>query len=59
MNGEWSLEVLYKGYDDPAFEEDLKHLDERTVQIQELAAGLKDRSGKEAVLEVIKVRENF
>ena len=41
MNGEWSLEVLYKGYDDPAFEEDLKHLDERTVQIQELAAGLK------------------
>lgn len=59
MNGEWSLEVLYKGYDDPAFEEDLKHLDERTVQIQELAAGLKDRSGKEAVLEVIKVREEY
>ena len=59
MNGEWSLEVLYKGYDDPAFEEDLKHLDERTVQIQELAAGLKDRSGKEAVLEVIKAREEY
>ena len=59
MNGEWSLEVLYKGYDDPAFQEDLKHLDERTVQIQELAAGLKDRSGKEAVLEVIEAREQY
>ncbi|BBF41813.1 oligoendopeptidase F [Lachnospiraceae bacterium KM106-2] len=28
MNKEWSLDVLYKGYDDPAFIEDFKQLEE-------------------------------
>ena len=28
MNKEWSLDVLYKGYDDPKFQEDEKQLDE-------------------------------
>ena len=28
MNREWSLDVLYKGYDDPKFDADQKELDE-------------------------------
>ena len=65
MNGEWSLDVLYKGYDDPAFAEDMKRLDECIRQIKELAAELKESgtkkelSGKEAVLEVIRLEEEY
>ena len=65
MNGEWSLDVLYKGYDDPAFQEDIRRLDEYIARIKELAADLKEHGtlsgfdGKEAVLEVIRVEEEY
>lgn len=29
MNSEWSLDVLYKGFDDPKFSEDLTSLKRR------------------------------
>jgi len=59
MNGEWSLEVLYKSYEDPAFLEDIKKVDAYNAKIKETAAGLKDRSGKEAVLEIIELLEEY
>ena len=59
MNGEWSLDVLYKSYEDPAFLEDIKKVDAYNAKIREMAAGLKDRSGKEAVLEIIRMRFIF
>ncbi len=42
MNKEWSLDVLYKGYDDPKFQEDEKELDEL---IQEFVGFAEDLSG--------------
>lgn len=42
MNGEWSLEKLYKGFDDPAFAEDEKKLAEL---IEKLDAFSKDPQG--------------
>ena len=32
MKETWSLDVLYKGYDDPQFEADIKKLDELIAQ---------------------------
>ena len=42
MNKEWSLDVLYKGYDDPRFQEDEKQLDEL---IKEFVAFAEDLNG--------------
>ncbi|MBQ6217463.1 MAG: M3 family oligoendopeptidase [Erysipelotrichaceae bacterium] len=42
MNKEWSLDVLYKGYDDPKFQEDEKQLDEL---IKEFVAFAEDLNG--------------
>lgn len=46
MNSEWSLDILYKGYDDPDFAADMKKLDEaidRTNRFAEEIAGLPPR----------------
>lgn len=40
MNGEWSLDVLYKGYDDPKFAEDRAAFDAACARMNELAAAL-------------------
>lgn len=37
MKETWSLDVLYKGYDDPQFEADIKKLDELIAQCNTLA----------------------
>ena len=50
MNKEWSLDVLYKGYDDPKFAADEAKLDSL---IAEYSAFSKDLSGDPA--EVLKV----
>lgn len=40
MNKEWSLEVLYKGYDDPKFESDEKEVDKLIEEFSECAKNL-------------------
>ena len=40
MNKEWSLEKLYKGYDDPQFKADEQKLDELLKEIAEFTAYL-------------------
>lgn len=59
MNGEWSLDILYKGYDDPAFQDDLKRVDEYNAQFKELAGRLSGMSGKEAVLDIVEKLEQY
>lgn len=44
MNTEWSLEVLYKGIDDPAYEADIKKAEQK---IEELASYLKEVKSKD------------
>ena len=39
MKGYWNLDVLYRGYDDPRFDEDQKKLDEAIERFRRLADG--------------------
>ena len=53
MNSEWSLDVLYKGYDDPKFQADMARLDACCQQVGALAAGLSDKPKTAASVEEI------
>lgn len=44
MNTEWSLEILYKGIDDPAYEADIKKAEQK---IEEFASYLKEIESKD------------
>ncbi len=35
MNQEWSLDVLYHGYEDPKFDEDMKNLESKVAEMKE------------------------
>lgn len=59
MNGEWSLDALYLGYDDPAYQADIKKIDEYNAKVKEIAANLAERSGKAGVLEVVELLEDY
>lgn len=52
MNKEWSLEVLYKGYDDPKFESDEKEVDKLIEEFSECAKNL-DGDPKEVLKKAI------
>ena len=49
MNKEWSLDVLYKGYDDPKFEADEAELDRLIKEFTEFAEDLKGDPKEELV----------
>ena len=57
MNYEWSLDVLYKGYDDPKFAEDLAKLDEAIARTNRFADEIASMPPREALLEYIKQGE--
>ncbi|MBO4849027.1 MAG: M3 family oligoendopeptidase [Clostridia bacterium] len=57
MNSEWSLDVLYKGYDDPAFKRDLEAADASVKAINDAAARLGEKSPGETISEMIGLYE--
>lgn len=57
MNSEWSLDVLYKGYDDPKFIEDFAKVDEFVERTNAFAEKISEMDPKEAVLTYIKYGE--
>ena len=57
MNYEWSLDVLYKGYDDPDFAKDMERLDESLARTNEFAEKIASMPPREALLEYIKQGE--
>lgn len=57
MNYEWSLDVLYKGYDDPKFAEDSAKLDEAIARTNRFADEITSMPPREALLEYIKQGE--
>lgn len=59
MNTEWSLDVLYKGYDDPEFQNDLKRVDTLIDQMHEFADSLGSSSDKDTVKAYVTLLENF
>jgi len=59
MNAEWSLDILYKGFDDPKFQEDFKKVDEVCASINSFASGLPGGDAKENLLTYIKLSEQM
>ena len=59
MNGEWSLDVLYKGYDDPKFAEDRTAFDAACARMNELAAAMDGMEPKKALHEIILAMEDL
>lgn len=59
MNSEWSLEVLYKGFDDPKFAQDLKLLYEKLAAYKEAAAKLCEMEPKEGLECILKLKEEY
>ena len=57
MNSEWSLDVLYKGYDAPEFADDLKAAETVTAELNEAAAHLGNAPAKETILKILGIYE--
>ena len=54
MNEKWSLDILYKGYDDPKFKADVAKADELIEREHKLSASLDPNKRKETIIEIIK-----
>jgi pepF/M3 family oligoendopeptidase len=50
MNKEWSLDILYKGYNDPKYQEDKEELVKLTKEITDFSNSLSDKMEEEATL---------
>lgn len=59
MNKEWSLDVLYKGYDDPAYQQDLAKIDTLINKIHTFAENLGKSSDKDTVTSYVELMEEF
>jgi pepF/M3 family oligoendopeptidase len=59
MNTEWSLDSLYKGYDDEAFISDLNTLNQLVDSFKSYVANLSNYKAKEALPELIKNLEQL
>lgn len=46
MNQEWSLDVLYHGYEDPKFDEDMKKFESEVAGMKEKSKQPKTRPSK-------------
>ena len=58
-NYEWSLDVLYKGFDDPKFEADMKAVDGKIADLNDLAANLGSMSNKDTLLAYVRISEEL
>lgn len=59
MNQEWSLDKLYKGYDDPAFIRDMEALPEKIEAYRQMAASLGEGDVKEQLIAALKAEEEL
>lgn len=59
MRDTWSLDVLYTGFDDKRWSEDLKKLDDCVERFQAFAAKLSDENEKETIKDGLKLLEEL
>ena len=59
MNMTWDLDILYKGYDDPKYNEDIKKAEELIKKIVSLSLELDVVSAKECIEKELKLEEEF
>ncbi len=57
MNSVWSLDKLYKGYDDPNFLEDIKKVDEIVDELNNFVLTLKENETQKNLLKAIELLE--
>ena len=50
MNEVWNLDVIYKGFDDPAFEQDLTLLKEKAEAYTAFAADIANAEDRKSVV---------
>ena len=55
MNSEWSLDVLYKGFDDPKFSEDLISFEKKAKELDEFSKTLSHENEKEDLLKIVRL----
>ena len=58
MNQVWNLDPIYKGFDDPAFEKDVKALEEAAAQVEAFAGALQDMDAAAGLRKSVKLQEN-
>ena len=58
MNSEWSLDILYKGFDDPKFSEDLTSFEKKAKELDELSKTLSHENEKKDLLQIV-IRKTF
>lgn len=59
MKDTWSLDILYKGYDDPSFQADLDTLKELITEIQALASNLTRDDELNTIKQIVTLNEKF
>ena len=57
MNSEWSLDILYKGYDTPEFKADFDATENIFAEFNEAVKHLSEKPAKEALLEMLGIIE--
>ena len=58
MKDTWSLDILYKGYDD-TFQKDIKAFEKSVKQCDELASALSHDNEKETLVNILKTMEEM
>ena len=59
MNEVWNLEPIYKGFDDPAFDADMKALKEMVEKLQAFSAALSNMDSLQGLKQGIALQEQF
>lgn len=59
MNKEWSLDILYKGYDDPAFLADFNKVDAMQEELHKKVLELPNMNEEDALVAGLKANEEF
>lgn len=59
MNGEWSLDILYKGLEDTKFKEDRAKLEKLTDTVKEFSESLRSGQEEETLLKAIEYMEQY
>lgn len=59
MNREWSLDTLYKGYEDPTFIKDMEALPEKIDAYRAVVASLDEGDAKEKLIGYLKAEEEL
>ena len=57
MNGQWNLEVLYKGFDDPAYIADFEKMQQLLAEFAAFADGIENRDPAQALHESVARQE--